>query len=105
MFMSIAAVPDFEQPKVQCPDDILINSKASSEIVSWKVTATDNSGLPPTISCSPKNGSSMKVPSRVVVGCEAKDAAGNYARCFFSIDVKGVKIVSIIINVYTNTFK
>ncbi|KXJ20373.1 sushi, von Willebrand factor type A, EGF and pentraxin domain-containing protein 1 [Exaiptasia diaphana] len=85
-----ASVPDYEQPKVQCPDDILINSKGRSEIVSWKVIATDNSGVTPTISCSPKNGTSMRVPSHDIVGCEAKDAAGNYAHCFFSIDVKDV---------------
>ena len=49
--------------------------------------STDNSQLTPIVSCNAENGSQFEIDETEVI-CQAKDSAGNLAKCSFIIDVK-----------------
>ena len=70
-----------------CPDDIVVDDATSSEMrVSWQQpTATDNSGVVPSIACSRQSGDLFSVPGSSEVQCLAVDGTGNEATCSFRI--------------------
>ena len=75
---------------ISCPSDISIDNATESEVrVAWnKPVATDNSGMPPSISCSRPSGDLFAVPGSYEVSCGAADSSGNFATCSFRITVK-----------------
>ncbi len=52
--------------------------------VNYSVSATDDSGSPPTVNCSPSSGSTFPVGS-TTVNCTAHDAANNNASASFTV--------------------
>ena len=60
-------------------------------MVSWTdPLATDNTGVAPTIVCTPPSGSVFMISTQDVI-CTATDAAGNQAtpNCIFEVAVTG----------------
>ena len=50
--------------------------------------ATDNSEVPPVVSCSVASGSQFDIGETEVI-CQALDAGGNQAGCSFYVNVRG----------------
>ncbi|KXJ27482.1 Sushi, von Willebrand factor type A, EGF and pentraxin domain-containing protein 1 [Exaiptasia diaphana] len=73
---------------------MVVNSMQSSEIVCWPFPkAKDYSGKPSSVTkvtCSHKAGLQLKTPSTTTIKCVARDAAGNWNSCSFSIDVRDI---------------
>ena len=85
---AIIFVLDHEPPVfTYCPDDIVIDNATTYEMsVNWQQpTATDNSGVVPSIACSRQSGGRFAVPSSSLVQCWAVDGTGNEATCSFRI--------------------
>jgi len=57
-------------------------------IVNYTVTATDNSGVTPTVSCIPLSGGTFAIGT-TTVNCMATDAAGNSTGGRFTVKVNG----------------
>ncbi|XP_022082655.1 sushi, von Willebrand factor type A, EGF and pentraxin domain-containing protein 1-like [Acanthaster planci] len=55
--------------------------------VNWNITATDNSGTPPSVTCSPGPGQFYRGDHLVM--CTATDTAGNQALHHFEVKVQG----------------
>src|SRR5205823_12674215 len=83
-----AIVQDHELPVLNVPADITSTAPvgSSTAAVSFVVTATDNSGVTPTVSCDRASGSAFAWGS-TTVACLATDAAGNSATRSFHITV------------------
>nr|XP_054749016.1 serine-rich adhesin for platelets-like [Lytechinus pictus] len=81
-------VQDNEAPAVECPATIEIGTDAGSpsSIVTWKVSAEDNSGSVPSISSSPSSGDVFTIGTHTVT-VTALDESGNMGQCSFSIVV------------------
>ena len=83
---------DAELPVMKdCPANqtLSVNIGESTVTAEWrKPTATDNSGVIPTVTCDLDVGSQFNI-GRSVVQCTAYDASGNQAVCEFIIDVIG----------------
>jgi hypothetical protein len=89
--VTVNAADDNEAPSISCPQDITVDessSSANSALVTYSVTATDNSGSP-TVLCDPPSGSSFAVGTHPV-NCTATDASGNTASCTFNVTVNQV---------------
>ena len=74
-----------------CPANQTLSTNTSESTVTaeWrKPTATDNSGVIPTVTCDHDVGSQFNI-GRNFVQCTAYDASGNQAVCQFIIDVIG----------------
>jgi hypothetical protein len=56
--------------------------------VNYTVTATDNSGVTPTVSCIPKSGLTFSIGA-TTVSCTATDAANNSSTGSFTVTVNG----------------
>ncbi|XP_072169503.1 uncharacterized protein [Diadema setosum] len=74
-----------------CPDDIeiTVDSSANGQIVTWEQpSATDNSGIAPTIS-NPNfpSGTFFATGSSVTIMYTATDAYGNQQQCTFTVSV------------------
>ncbi|XP_022082302.1 mucin-2-like isoform X2 [Acanthaster planci] len=72
-----------------CPDNIVsyVNGPGSTASVEWSVpTATDNSGVPPTVTGSLAPPVNLGVGS-TTASYTATDAAGNQATCTFSVSI------------------
>jgi hypothetical protein len=95
---------DEEVPAIYCPAPIFTVTDASQPgaVVTWTVTAQDNSGAEPTIVCVADGGlvSGDEFPIGVTtVTCTATDAASNEASCSFTITVEGkFRIISSFVN-------
>jgi hypothetical protein len=64
-----------------------INVEAPGPVeVTYSVSATDNSGNPPTIECTPPSGSTFPIGT-TTVNCTAKDGSGNTASASFTVTV------------------
>jgi hypothetical protein len=64
-----------------------INVGASGPVqVTYSVSATDNSGNPPAINCSPASGSTFPIGT-TTVNCTATDGSGNSANASFTVTV------------------
>ena len=73
-----------------CPGDITIDNATEFVIrVNWQEpTATDNSGVLPSVSSTRRSGELFAVPGAYVVLYTAKDESGNEATCSFRITLK-----------------
>ena len=72
-----------------CPSDIIDNATTYELRVYWQEpTATDNSGVVPSVSSTRRSGSFFAVPSSSEVLYIAKDESGNEATCSFRITLK-----------------
>ena len=70
-----------------CPSDIAIDNATTLEFrVNWQEpTATDNSGVSPSVTSNRQSGELFVVPSSNEVLYTATDASGNEATCSFRI--------------------
>ena len=73
-----------------CPNDITIDGVTGVEIrVNWQEpSATDNSGVAPSLTSSRRSGDRFSVPGSYEVVYKAVDGAGNEATCSFRIILK-----------------
>src|SRR6266700_2529635 len=82
---------DAVAPVINCPTNITVSTvNPAGTVVNFTVTATDNSGSPVTIKCTPSSGATFAVGSTTVI-CTATDACGNGSRCVFQVPVILVK--------------
>ncbi|XP_077558215.1 sushi, von Willebrand factor type A, EGF and pentraxin domain-containing protein 1-like isoform X2 [Haemaphysalis longicornis] len=84
-------VKDIEKPAIAyCPEDIVITTHRSSEIVTWKEPIfVDNSGEDVKVTCDRSPGSSFSWGAPSTVTYQARDAANNEANnCSFQVIVK-----------------
>ena len=83
---------DTEDPTfISCPANQTKNtaSSLSTAVVIWTgPQANDNSGHPPSVTCSLASGSQFEM-GKTEVTCEARDPSGNKALCAFVIEVRG----------------
>jgi uncharacterized repeat protein (TIGR01451 family) len=86
--LSLAStITDQTSPTIACPAPINVAADLGlcGAIVSFTVTATDNSGSA-TVSCNPPSGSTFPVGT-TTVNCVATDPAGNKSACSFTVTV------------------
>jgi hypothetical protein len=78
---------DVEAPVIDCPADITVNNDPgqTGAVVSFNVTATDNSGSA-TVDSTPASGSQFPIGSTTVTAT-ATDRSGNQAQCSFTVTV------------------
>jgi hypothetical protein len=70
------------------PSDMTVEATGpGGAVVGYSVTATDNSGVPPTINCSPGSGSTFPLGT-TAVNCTATDGAGNHSSASFNVKVQ-----------------
>ena len=72
-----------------CPDDLVsyVNGPDATSSVAWTVpTATDNSGIPPTVTGGLSPPVSLGVGSTTVT-YTATDASGNQVDCTFTVSI------------------
>jgi hypothetical protein len=80
-------VVDDEPPVITDNPDITRTIAGTSVDVAFPLpTATDNSGVPPTVSCSPVSGTSFNL-GQTTVTCTATDGSGNQASSSFLVTV------------------
>ncbi|XP_033640831.1 fibrillin-2-like [Asterias rubens] len=85
---------DIEPPQFQagtCPSDmdVVAGAGMAYRMVTWtNPSATDNTGVAPTIVCTPQSGSDFMIGTQDVT-CTATDAAGNQATpsCTFEVAI------------------
>lgn len=78
-----------EAPSLQLPDDMTLDATSPSGIrVTWTVTATDDSGVPPDVTCDRESGENFAIGGAAVF-CTATDAEGSSTTDFFRIQVLG----------------
>ncbi|XP_072179389.1 CUB and sushi domain-containing protein 3-like [Diadema setosum] len=87
--INVVECKDTQPPTfVQCPSEVVFYASRSSDtaLVSWNVTAMDNSDLVPTLSCDLQPG----VMTRGIyqISCSARDDAGNENDCSFTVEVR-----------------
>jgi hypothetical protein len=74
-------------PVITCPANIVAISAASGgALVNFTVTATDDSGVAPTITCVPPSGSVFPL-GQTTVTCTATDGDGLSSTCSFTVTV------------------
>ena len=72
-----------------CPSDIIDDATTYELRVYWQEpTATDNSGVLPSVSSTRRSGDLFAVPSSSEVLYTAKDESGNEATCSFRVTLK-----------------
>ena len=82
-----------EPPVITCPANTVTNASASGGVaVSFTVTATDDSGVPPAVTCAPRSGASFPL-GRTTVSCAAADGDGSSSACSFTVTVLGAREV------------
>jgi hypothetical protein len=67
------------------PPPIVATTSGTDAVVNYTVTATDDSGSPPTVSCTPPSGSTFPV-GQTTVNCTASDGT-NTASASFTVTV------------------
>ncbi len=68
------------------PDPVTVPSGTTSAVVTWQEpTATDDSGLPPSVTQSHQSGDSFPIGTTSVV-YTFTDQTGNEAMCTFSVN-------------------
>ncbi|XP_063964330.1 sushi, von Willebrand factor type A, EGF and pentraxin domain-containing protein 1-like [Lytechinus pictus] len=80
---------DIQSPTFsECPQYLTFSPARGETLanVTWTVSATDNSGDGPTITCDKEQGPMGEGDSRVT--CTASDSAGNNRMCTFDIEVE-----------------
>lgn len=89
--VTVNAAEDTEAPVISCPQDITVDESspsANAALVTFDVTATDNSGSA-NVTCNPPSGSSFAIGTHQV-SCTAEDSAGNTDTCTFNVTVNQV---------------
>ena len=82
--------PDTVPPVIACPTSMLVPDQTGGppgEVVSFTVTATDDTDPDPTVVCEPLSGSFFPRGTTTVT-CTATDASGQRSVCQFTIEVK-----------------
>jgi ELWxxDGT repeat protein len=75
-------------PPVITAHDVTANATSpTGAVVTYMVTATDDTDPSPTVTCSPDSGSTFGIGD-TLVECTATDAAGNHASASFNVHVK-----------------
>ena len=86
----LIAAPDTTPPVLTVPASFAVDATGpGGAVVTFAVTATDNSGAPPVIACTPASGAMFTIGT-TTVACTATDAAGNRANASFAVTVRGV---------------
>jgi len=81
--------PDTTPPVITCPEPIEVRDSGSpGEVVTFVVTASDETDAAPIVTCVPPSGSVFP-PGTTRVRCTARDAEGNRATCAFEVVVRG----------------
>ncbi|XP_072179385.1 uncharacterized protein [Diadema setosum] len=86
--LSQVTCTDIEAPNfISCPGDETVHPERGEvrANVTWNVTAVDNSGEDPVVSCDQEVGEMDEGDLRV--SCTAEDAAGNRRTCSFEVSV------------------
>jgi hypothetical protein len=75
-------------PDINCPSNIVrcVTNGAVGANITYVVTATDNSGVAPTIACNPPSGAFFPLGTTIVV-CRAIDDCGNESKCSFTVTI------------------
>jgi HYR domain-containing protein len=84
-FTVTIAFSDTEAPALHVPDPITVTTSGTGATVTYSVTATDNSGNPPVVSCNPASGSTFPVGT-TTVSCTASDGT-NTSNASFTVTV------------------
>jgi len=83
----IELITDTTPPVLQLPANFAVNATSPlGALVTYEATATDDSGLPVTLVCTPASGTTFPIGTKTVK-CTATDAAGNVATGQFSVKV------------------
>ena len=78
-----------QPPVLSLPSGITVNTESTrGKAVTYSATATDDSGLPPTVSCLPPSGSRFRVGTTTVT-CTATDDQGLPSTGSFTVTVIG----------------
>lgn len=92
-FNSIGRIAPITPPTLSVPQDISVNATGpSGSVVTYTVTATDDTDPSPTVTCTPESGSLFPINplgESTEVVCTASDAVGNTATTSFMVRVKG----------------
>ncbi len=80
---------DTTPPVLTVPASFAVDATSpAGAIVDYTVTATDNSGVAPTVSCLPPSGATFPI-GPTTVNCTATDAAGNSTPGSLTVTVNG----------------
>jgi hypothetical protein len=82
----VTVVPDLDPPKIVCPSNIVDWTCSDTKVVTYTVTATDDTDPNVTIVCNPPSGSSFPVGITTVT-CTATDDCGKTDRCQFTVRI------------------
>jgi hypothetical protein len=83
----IEVITDTTPPALQLPANFAVNATSpAGAVVTYEATATDDSGLPVTLVCTPASGTVFPIGTQTV-NCTATDAAGNVASGSFTVKV------------------
>ncbi|XP_070549873.1 hyalin-like [Ptychodera flava] len=85
-------VQDTTEPVVTCPADLshqLTAGETNARLTFSGESATDNSGITPSVTCVPASGTVFSV-GETEVTCSASDVAGNTGTCTFTVYVNDV---------------
>ncbi len=93
--MAVGTYPlDNESPVfTSCPanQSITLAANRSTTIVTWSATASDNSGMTPTITCTNTSGSTFGIGTTEII-CSTVDQYQNMEFCYFEIELLGEHI-------------
>jgi hypothetical protein len=93
---------DTEPPSLTVPANISVSTSGTGAVVTYSVSATDNSGNPPVVSCNPPSGSTFPVGT-TTVNCTASDGVNPPATASFTVTVTFVDTTApVISNVPSN---
>lgn len=104
----VEVLGDTQAPVLALPANLVTDATSPlGATVNYTVTATDNSGVTPTVSCIPLSGVAFAIGT-TTVNCTATDAAGNQATGSFTVTVNGAveqlsKLIAVV-GVNTNPF-
>ena len=90
MMRQFEVLVDTTPPTLGCPTALAVLDgfrDGVGEIVTFTVTATDDTDPAPVIVCTPPSGSRFP-PGTTLVQCTATDASGNQATCSFPVTVE-----------------
>ncbi len=78
-------------PVIICPANTKTTATGSAgAVVTFTVTATDDSSVPPTVTCAPASGSVFPI-GQTTVACTATDGDGLSGTCSFTVTVQGAR--------------
>lgn len=81
----VEVVEDHTPPTLTC-SDVRVSACASSAVVNFAPTATDDVDLSPVVTCQPPSGSVVPL-GETIVTCTARDLGSNASTCSFTVAV------------------